>query len=132
MHSITLHGIKGLKVIDNLINLIEMSEELVNREERELLDIRTYLFDLLDELNALEENRKDILTSKGINNMLLITLELITLNKYNLDLIIKYYWDNLEKLINSLNTIEEIKSDLTSINEDFEKLKEARERLKFR
>lgn len=99
--------------------------------ERELLEMRSYLFDLLDQLNLLEANKKDILVNKGINNTLLITVELITMNKYYLDIVVKYYWDNLEKLISALNSIEELKSDLTAINEDFAKLKEIKERLKF-
>lgn len=105
-----------------------MAEELM--KDRELLDIRAYLLDLLDELNALEEKRKTILINKGVNTSLLVTLELITMNKDDIQLIIRYYWDDLEKLIAKLNSIDEIKSELQRINEDFDKMKEIKERMK--
>ncbi|ARM76044.1 hypothetical protein [Acidianus manzaensis] len=107
-----------------------MSEELMKSGERELMDARTYFFDLLDQLNSLEENKKDILEKNGINSELLVTLGILTMHKYYLDVVIKYYWNNLEELINKLNSIQELKSELNAINEDFAKIKDAKTRAK--
>ncbi|AWR97397.1 hypothetical protein DFR86_07435 [Acidianus sulfidivorans JP7] len=107
-----------------------MSEELMKSGERELLEMRSYLFDLLDQLNSLEENKKDILEKYGVNSTLLVTLGMLTMHRNYLDIIVKYDWDNLEKLINTLNSIQELKSDLATINEDFSKIKEAKIRAK--
>ncbi|EZQ04725.1 MULTISPECIES: hypothetical protein [Acidianus] len=95
-----------------------MSEELVTPKERALLEIKDYLFDLLDQLNSLIEDNKDILAKNGILPTLLSAIELVTMQKYDLDLVMKIYWNNLYNVILKMNSLPEIKDKLTDIMKD--------------
>jgi hypothetical protein len=105
-----------------------MSEEkLLRPGEREMIQSRSYLYDLLDKLNDILENKKEILEQKGIAPKLSVTLELITLNRLYLDVIYKTYWNQLLEVINELNAIPELKDDMVDVNADVEEIKKLKQ-----
>lgn len=104
-----------------------MSEELLKPGEREMIQSRSYLYDLLNKLNDILENKKEILEQKGIASKLSVTLELITLNRLYLDVIYKTYWNQLLEVINELNAIPELKDDMVDINADVEEIKKLKQ-----
>ncbi|AWS00182.1 hypothetical protein [Metallosphaera hakonensis] len=101
-----------------------MSEELMKPGEKELEEIRGYLFDLLDNLNNLIEKNEKLLTSRGIMPRLGVLLGMITMQRYQIDLVMKYYWRQLEEVIGSMGQIPEIQNDMKDIIQDVEKIKE--------
>ncbi|AEB94868.1 hypothetical protein [Metallosphaera cuprina] len=101
-----------------------MSEELMKPGEKELEEIRGYLFDLLDNLNNIAAKHERILVSKGIMPRLTVLLGTITMQRYQIDLVVKYYWRQLEEVINSMSQIEEMKSDMKDVLDDLQKIKE--------
>ncbi|MCY0874515.1 hypothetical protein D1867_11575 [Acidianus infernus] len=104
-----------------------MSEELLKPGEREMIQSRSYLYDLIDKLNDILENKKEILEQKGIAAKLSVTLELITLNRLYLDVIYKTYWNQLLEVINELNAIPELKDDMVDVNADVEEIKKLKQ-----
>ncbi|WP_252896667.1 hypothetical protein [Metallosphaera hakonensis] len=92
--------------------------------EKELEEIRGYLFDLLDNLNNLIEKNEKLLTSRGIMPRLGVLLGMITMQRYQIDLVMKYYWRQLEEVIGSMGQIPEIQNDMKDIIQDVEKIKE--------
>jgi regulator of replication initiation timing len=103
-----------------------MSEELMKPGERQLTEIRSYLFDLLDKVNSLVEENRALLSSKGLESRLNISLELITMHRYDLDIVMKNYWNSFKEIINELKNIAEVKDKLTDILEDVNKIEELR------
>ncbi len=103
-----------------------MSEELMKPGERQLTEIRSYLFDLLDKVNSLVEENRALLSSKGLESRLNISLELITMHRYDLDIAMKNYWNSFKEIINELKNIAEVKDKLTDILEDVNKIEELR------
>ncbi|MFP3400333.1 hypothetical protein [Acidianus sp.] len=102
-------------------------EELLKPGEREMIQSRSYLYDLLNKLNDILENKKEILEQKGIASKLSVTLELITLNRLYLDVIYKTYWNQLLEVINELNAIPELKDDMVDVNADVEEIKKLKQ-----
>ncbi len=104
-----------------------MSEELLKPGEREMIESRTYLYDLLNKLNDILENKKELLEQKGIAPKLSVVLDLITLNRLYLDVIYKTYWNQLVEVINELNTVPELKDDMADVNADVEEIKKLKQ-----
>jgi hypothetical protein len=104
-----------------------MSEELLKPGEREMIQSRSYLYDLLNKLNDILENKKEILEQKGIAAKLSVTLELITLNRLYLDVIYKTYWNQLLEVIDELNAIPELKDDMVDVNAYVEEIKKLKQ-----
>lgn len=101
-----------------------MAEELVKPGEKQLVEIRGYLFDLLDNLNDISVKHEKILVSKGIMPRLAVLLGMITMQRYQVDLVMKYYWKQLEEIINSMSQLQELQGELKYIMEDVQKIKE--------
>ncbi|BCS93962.1 hypothetical protein L3N51_00466 [Metallosphaera sp. J1] len=101
-----------------------MAEELVKPGEKQLEEIRGYLFDLLDNLNDISVKHEKILVSKGIMPKLAVLLGMITMQRYQIDLVMKYYWKQLEEIINSMSQLQELQGELKDIMEDVQKIKE--------
>ncbi|BDC17251.1 hypothetical protein [Acidianus sp. HS-5] len=104
-----------------------MSEELLKPGEREMIQSRSYLYDLLDKLNDILENKKELLEQKGIAPKLSVVLDLITLNRLYLDVIYKTYWNQLVEVINELNALPELKDDMADVNADVEEIKKLKQ-----
>ena len=99
-----------------------MEEELVKPGEREMIETRPYLYDLIERLGSLVEENRDLLEKKGLANKLMVTLELIAMNRLQLDVVYKNYWDRLVQLINELNSIPELNGKLDEINYDVQEI----------
>ncbi|MCQ4344493.1 MAG: hypothetical protein NO117_06000 [Sulfolobales archaeon] len=99
-----------------------MEEELVKPGEREMIRTRPYLYDLIERLGSLVEENGDLLEKKGLASKLMVTLELIAMNRLQLDVIYKNYWDRLVQLINELNSIPELKGKLDETNYDVQEI----------
>ncbi|AWR95187.1 hypothetical protein [Acidianus brierleyi] len=108
-----------------------MSEELMKPGERQLTEIRSYLFDLLDKVNSLAEENRVLLSNKGLESKLSIALELITMHRYDLDIVMKNYWNSFKEIISELSNITELKDKLNDILEDVNQIEELRKEAGF-
>ncbi|MGC9105076.1 MAG: hypothetical protein ACP5HQ_01430 [Thermoprotei archaeon] len=99
-----------------------MVEGLVKPGEREMLETRPYLYDLIDRLGQIVEENKELLERKGIAGRLMVTLELVAMNRLHLDVVYKNYWDRLVQLVNELNSIPELKGKLDEVNYDVQEI----------
>jgi|GEM_PF-695779 hypothetical protein len=100
-----------------------MSEHLTKPAERELEEARGYLFDLLDQLNELMVREEALLSSKGILPRLSLIVSLVTMHRYQMDLVAKNYWPQLDVLISQLSQIPELKDKLREILADAEAIR---------
>ncbi|QKQ99156.1 hypothetical protein GWK48_00995 [Metallosphaera tengchongensis] len=100
-----------------------MAEELMKPGEKQLEEARGYLFDLLDRLNEVSVKHEKVLASKGIMPRLATVLGMVTMQRYQIDLVIKYYWKQLEEVLNSMSQIQEIQADMKEIMEDANMIK---------
>ncbi|ABP95633.1 MULTISPECIES: hypothetical protein [Metallosphaera] len=101
-----------------------MAEELMKPGEKQLEEIRGYLFDLLDNLNDISVKHEKLLASKGIMPKLAVLLGMITMQRYQIELVMKYYWKQLEETINSMSQLQEIQGELGDVLQDVQKIKE--------
>ncbi len=104
-------------------------EELMKPGERELTEIRSYLFDLLDAVNALVESNRQVVSRVGAK--LLVSLELVTMQRYNLDLVMREYWGQFKSALMELANSPELKDKMGDILNMVNKIEELRKEAGF-
>lgn len=97
-----------------------MSEHLVKPGERELEKARGYLFDLLDKLNDLMVKEESLLSYKGVLPRLAVIVSLITMHRYEMELVFKNYWPQFNDLVQQLSQLPELKDEMRDIKADAE------------
>jgi hypothetical protein len=105
------------------------SEELMKPGERQLIEIRSYLFNLLDAVNSLVESNRQVVNKLGAK--LLVSLELVTMQRYNLELVMREYWGQFKSAIMDLANYPELKDKMDDILNMANKIEELRKEAGF-
>ncbi|QGA54272.1 hypothetical protein GFS03_06625 [Sulfolobus sp. E5-1-F] len=99
--------------------------------ERERREIVGYIQMLLDSINDLMVKYKLELKNMGVINRLQIITEIITMHKYNPEVYMGVYWEELVGIIDTIKRDQKIANELKDIEELVEKINSLRQLAKF-
>lgn len=99
-------------------------------EDRIYVEMRSYISQLIDGLNDILDKYKDLLTSKNAYIQTSYVVGILQTFRYTPSEIVKYYWNNLASLIETLKGIDGLKDKLEDeILPAYDKLQELKSEL---
>ncbi|AKA75105.1 hypothetical protein SULI_10410 [Saccharolobus solfataricus] len=108
-----------------------VEESILGTGERERREIVGYIQMLLDSINDLMVKYKQELKNMGVINRLGILTEIITMHKYNPEVYMGNYWEELLSLINIIKQDQKLANEVKDIEELIEKINSLKELVKF-
>jgi len=105
-----------------------MTEEanILSPGERERNEIVGYIQLILDSLNELIVKYRSELKEMGVINKLVVIIGIITMHKYNPEVYMRSYWEELVSLINTIKQDKRIANDLRDLEALIEKVNSLR------
>ncbi|MEM0363516.1 MAG: hypothetical protein QXH75_06925 [Sulfolobaceae archaeon] len=110
---------------------MSLEESPLKPGERERNEIVGYINLFLDSLNDFMVKHSTELKNIGVSNKLAVLTGIITMHKYNPEVYINSYWEELVNTLKSIRNQLNVSKELEEMDNLISKINELRERVKF-